>query len=350
MSEEPPLLRSWGGFYPDGFVRLGAVSGLISLVWVAYLAGTIRQPPPQQVVVREAELDGPPLDAEPLGYGELPRERSIPEVWTRMAGLNVWIAGEREPEGERNPRIVIMLHGFAKPRDSLLIMAEKESAKFGTVFIFPEAPVSVDWRRRAWWTPRYTNYGSTPPPPEAGLRPAAKVKFIVPDREVVAARQKVLNLIQEVVDRFEVSRHEILLAGFSQGASLALDVALHSPEPLGALAFLSGKALYLEDPVEAFAALRETHVLISHGRTDPLAQFEPVAKMQRQMKEAKVNVTFVPYDGGHQVPRAAQFQLNRFIRGFSRESAEPESFDPPSSDAVGFEYGGGADTMEPMDR
>ncbi len=261
----------------------------------------------------------------------------MPEVWTRMAGLNVWIAGEREPDGEENPRIVIMLHGFAKPKDSLLIMAEKESAKFGTVFIFPEAPVSIDWRRRAWWTPRYTNYGSTPPPNDAGLRPASKVKYIVLDREVVAARQMVLNLIQEVTDRFQVSRNEILLAGFSQGASLALDVALHSPEPLGALAFLSGKALHLDEPVKEFASLQKTPVLISHGRTDPLAQFEPVAKMQRQMKEANVEVTFVPYEGGHQVPRMAQVQLNRFIRGFSRDSH--------TSDA-GETAGGGDREME----
>jgi phospholipase/carboxylesterase len=239
-----------------------------------------------------------------------------------MAGLNVWIAGRREPEGEQEPRIVVMLHGFAKPRETLLIMAEREATKFGTIFIFPEAPVALDWRRRAWWRPRSAVAmdaleGWSP----RNGRPGRRTKTVLPDQEVVAARRQVISLLAEVRRRFEVRNDELLLAGFSQGATLALDVALHLKEPVGGLAFLSGKPLDPAAYADSLDRLDDVPVLIAHGRYDPLASFSAVDRMRRAMKRAGIDVVWVPYDGGHDISQSAQWQLRKFIRGTTEATA-----------------------------
>lgn len=321
-----------GSAFGSFMTKLGALCGMVALVWVSYLSGLDRRPEAKRATAGEIDEELPAADElakdEP-GPEEKPPK--APEVWTRMAGLNVWIAGKRERDGEETPRIVVMLHGFAKSRDTLLMIAERESEKFGTTFIFPEAPVALDWRRRAWWRPRVIpglGIEDTELPSENHIsRPASFAKELVVDRPIMAARKRILALLEEVKREFNVTSGEILLAGFSQGATLALDVALNMNEKLGGIAFLSGKALYLENPLNEFRKLKGTPILVAHGRRDPLASFEATHKMKRTMEQAGLDVTWVPYNGAHQISRGAQLQLGRFIRGIV---GDEEGLDVPA--------------------
>lgn len=277
---------------------------MAALVWVVHLAITHREDRlshaallDELIAAANEESDTPtPSIAAP---DKASPEPAFPEVWTRMAGLNVWLGGKREERSEGATRIVVMLHGYGKPRETLLMLAEREATRFGTVFLFPEAPVALDWRRRAWWNPGrgYRENGHNYPPHEG----------------LVTARRTVLALLDEVRRRLSVTPDEIVLAGFSQGATLALEVALNAPEPLGGLALLSAKPLEFSRVRERIARLQEVKVLIAHGRWDPVASFNAADRLRRALRRDGIQVTWVPYDGGHVISAMAQRQFSRFI-------------------------------------
>lgn len=277
--------------------NVAMLCGVVALVWVAYLHGIrtgeqrVASPPPAPI---------PPAPEAPAPEAPAPASTTpsegIPEVWTRMAGLNVWIAGRREARNGGETRIVIMLHGYGKPREALLMIAEREAARFGTVFVFPEAPVALDWRRRGWWRSRRLN--GEPNKDQEGL---------------VRARKQVLELVAEARQRFSVHASEIVLAGFSQGATLALDVALHSEAPLGGLALLSPGLHPTHGRTLELSHLSGVPILLAHGRRDAVVPFAASDKLRRTMIAAGLDVTWVPYDGGHVVSWTTQRQLSKFI-------------------------------------
>lgn len=300
------------------WVPLGLLSGTVALVWVAYLAGLEqgRRSRPERV----SAVTNPATPAAGQQRIEPPAmvfaSESRPEVWTRMAGLNVWIAGRRLAAKDEQPRIVIMLHGYGRPRESLLLLAEREADRYGTIFIFPEAPVAVDWHRRAWWRPQMSAVavGLDPWPSIENPNRQPGAQTVMPDDDVVAARQLVTALIAEVRARFDADNDELLLAGFSQGATLALDVALHLEERLGGLVFLSGKPLDPDYAADMLPRLRGLPVLVAHGRDDQVAAFAPVDRLRRMLSAAGVELVWVPFDGGHLISPVAQRFLTWFIR------------------------------------
>ena len=56
-------------------------------------------------------------------------------------------------------------------------------------------------------------------------------------------------------------------------------------------------------------------VFFSHGRSDPDLAFHAIEKMQSEVAAAGWNVTFCPFDGGHEVPLVPLRALRRFLKG-----------------------------------
>ena len=86
------------------------------------------------------------------------------------------------------------------------------------------------------------------------------------------------RLIEAVLDREEgrgVPSSRIVLAGFSQGAAMALHVGIRHAKPLLGIMVLSGYQVLGEtSEEEASAANRATPMLFCHGRHDPLVAIQ----------------------------------------------------------------------------
>jgi phospholipase/carboxylesterase len=81
------------------------------------------------------------------------------------------------------------------------------------------------------------------------------------------------RLIEALIEREErrTASSRIVLAGFSQGAAMALYVGIRHPRPLLGIMVLSGYAVLAETrEAEASAANRTTPMLFCHGTLDPL--------------------------------------------------------------------------------
>ncbi|MEZ4653021.1 MAG: hypothetical protein R3E12_05285 [Candidatus Eisenbacteria bacterium] len=101
-----------------------------------------------------------------------------------------------------------------------------------------------------------------------------------------------------------LKRGDLVLGGFSQGAMLATDVALHLEEPPAALAAFSGTMLCEERWSELARKRTVFPVLQSHGRQDPLLPFSAAERLFALLDEGG-EARFVPFDGPHTIPGEA---------------------------------------------
>jgi phospholipase/carboxylesterase len=166
-----------------------------------------------------------------------------------------------ELESSPNPTVsVIWMHGLgADGNDFVPIVKELNLSDCpGIRFIFPHAatmPVTINggYVMRAWYDILGTDIAKRED--ETGLR---------------VSQKRIEQLIEREKTR-GIPANRIILAGFSQGCAMALQVGLRFPEKLAGLLCLSGY-VPLRDTVasERHSANQDTPIYLAHGRADPV--------------------------------------------------------------------------------
>jgi len=185
---------------------------------------------------------------------------------------------------------VIWMHGLgADGHDFEPIVPELQLGGAALRFVFPHAPVrpvtiNGGIPMRAWFDVIGLERGTEQD--EAGIR---------------AAEQQVRTLIRRENDR-GVSTERILLAGFSQGGSVALHTGLRYPERLAGLIGLS-TYLPLDWTIdtEAHDANRQTPVFLAHGTLDPLVHPSLGETTRSRLEERNYQVVWKTYPMPHAV-------------------------------------------------
>jgi phospholipase/carboxylesterase len=206
-------------------------------------------------------------------------------------------------EDERGGIAVVVLHGWGAPGDDLVPIAQLLKRP-GVRFFVPAAPLPEVGGGRAWW---HLDPNARPPhaatdQPTPGFRPTPAV---------VAARQALQALIATVVDRHAPTT--IALAGFSQGAMLAIDVALAGAPSVARVVAMSG--VLLMDSVAALSAPRPSKplFLLSHGRQDPVVPFAAGTSAKDLLEKHGFAVTWRPFAGGHEIPAPVLRDVEEFL-------------------------------------
>jgi phospholipase/carboxylesterase len=113
----------------------------------------------------------------------------------------------------------------------------------------------------------------------------------------------------------------IVLGGFSQGAMLSGEIAFQTDQELAGLVLLGGTTVNEAAWVERFATRRGLPVFIAHGRDDGVLPFAIAERFAGKLEDAGFNVTWVPFDGGHSVPRVVIDRLNEFLARLNLQTA-----------------------------
>jgi len=120
------------------------------------------------------------------------------------------------------------------------------------------------------------------------------------DAEGIArSRVAIEQLIAEERAR-GVPAHRIVLAGFSQGGAMALDVGLRHAEALGGLLILSAY-LPLPDALKALSANRTTPVFVGHGTADMVVPMMMGERTTAALRGAGMQVEWHTYPAQHGV-------------------------------------------------
>jgi phospholipase/carboxylesterase len=206
-------------------------------------------------------------------------------------------------EDERGGSAVVVLHGWGAPGDDLVPVAAALQRP-GVRFFVPAGPLPEMGGGRAWW--HLDPYARLPHASTDQLAPGFQ-----PTPAVVAARAAVQALIATVVDRYTPTA--VALVGFSQGAMLAIDVALAGTPAVDLVVAMSG--VLLMDSVSALAAPRSSkpRFLLSHGRRDPVVPFANGERAKELLEKHGFSVTWRPFEGGHEIPPPVLAEADRFL-------------------------------------
>lgn len=194
------------------------------------------------------------------------------------------------------PWRVVLLHGYGAPGDDLVPVARTLASTVpGATFIVPAAPY-----------PARGGGGRT-----GGGRVWYELEQPDTDAQEADAVARLDALVDALVAEGVPSEH-VIVGGFSQGAILSLDLARVGRHRLGGVALLSGRAV--EHAHADDTRLASLPVFSAHGRRDariPFARGEAAVELARA---AGADVTFVPFDGVHEIPASVLDALAAWLR------------------------------------
>lgn len=210
---------------------------------------------------------------------------------------------EIEPDGIAKHSI-IWLHGLgADGSDFVPIVPElRLPSQLGVRFIFPDAPVmpitvNNGYEMRAW----YDIYS---------LSSLDKRDHIGVKRSIVSVSQ----LIEREIAR-GVSSENIILAGFSQGAAIALTAGISYLKPLAGILALSGYLPLAEETfTHAHNANRIIPIFIAHGTDDMVVPYALGKATYAAIQAAHYPVTWRSYPMAHSVCGPEVADISKWIQ------------------------------------
>jgi len=197
---------------------------------------------------------------------------------------------------------VILLHGLgADGRDFETIVPElKLPDTLPVRFIFPHAPmqpvtINNGYVMRAWYD---------------------IVSFHIDEHADEAGIKKSEQQLQQLIEQEEkrgIPSEKIILAGFSQGAVIALTTGLRYPKKLGGILALSGYLPYAEDVIaNANPENKNIPIFIGHGTEDNVVPFFLGTLSAETLRKHQYNVSFHSYP----IPHTVSMEEIRDIRAW----------------------------------
>jgi phospholipase/carboxylesterase len=247
--------------------------------------------------------------------------RTMNSTEREFGGLRVVLTGGADGAGGGDGPLVVLLHGFGAPGRDLVPLAQFLAVSPTTRFAFPAAPLSLglgaDFGQgdfgltdsRAWWHIDMQRL-------QRMMMQAGDFTALTTDvpAGLATARQQLLTALDELEQTLAVPSGQLVLGGFSQGAMLALDVALRSERRLAGLLLLSGTLICAGDWLPRLAGRRGLPLLQSHGQQDGVLPFALATQLRDQLLLAGVAVEFVPFAGGHEIPPVVLKAGSRFLQ------------------------------------
>lgn len=225
-----------------------------------------------------------------------------------FGGLNTWVVHAMPPGGSAR-LAVVLCHGYGAPGSDLVGLAEPLLGSVGVlrqqmVCLFPEAPLDLSRQGilggRAWWPINLEELIYRPTP---ALLTALRTEC---PAGLPEAREQVLTLLAEAQAALGLTARQFVVGGFSQGAMLALDVALHLAEIVGGVGLFSA-GLINERQWRPLALQRgsQLRVVQSHGRYDSILPFAMGVALRDLLQEVGAELDFMEFPGDHEIPPAA---------------------------------------------
>jgi phospholipase/carboxylesterase len=197
---------------------------------------------------------------------------------------------EQPPRAPGLDRTLVLLHGFGADEHDLLPLAAELDARLRVVSL--QAPIALDFGGRAWFNLQQTPDG-----------------FAFDPREVAEG----VRIATGAVEQIAAESPRPILCGFSQGAGMALSVALMRPELTPAVIVLSGVPARVERASPE--RLRGLRVFVAHGLYDPLIPLDIGRRTRDILQSAGVDVTYREYPMGHMVIPAEIADARTWLAG-----------------------------------
>ena len=194
---------------------------------------------------------------------------------------------------QKPKKLFVALHGWGANADDLASLAPYLNLS-GYQMLFPDAPFPHPQALagRMWYSfPMGYDFQS---PPDFDGQP-----------DLAKSRQLLIAWLQGLAAEIGIPLSKTILAGFSQGGAMALDIGLKLP--LAGLIVLSG---YLHGPVKIKSP--SCPVLVVHGKQDPVVPLVMAQQTTAKLTLQGVAVNYHELNMGHEVQPAALDLIREF--------------------------------------
>lgn len=203
--------------------------------------------------------------------------------------------------------VVICLHGYGANMGDLAPLAVEFDLKARLRWIFPDAPLAMNAGGpipgRAWYQipqERLLNM-------EMGKEPEDLSK------ERPEGLEQAVEAIEGGIKSLKLPWNRIIIGGFSQGAMLAVELALRAPQnPLG-LFILSGNLVDSENVAKRAPARSGLAFFQSHGRQDPILGYAGAVNLEKVLTQAGLTGSLLTFSGGHELPREVMDGFSSYL-------------------------------------
>jgi len=125
---------------------------------------------------------------------------------------------------------------------------------------------------------------------------------------IIQSRTKLLALIDELMERYPTPEGKIVIAGFSQGGMMALDVGFRTSQQIAGIVCMSG-AIY----EAGMPPLRNLPVLIIHGTEDEMIPLFAARRTRFILEENGVHPEYHEFRMGHHVTEESMAVVRGFL-------------------------------------
>lgn len=194
--------------------------------------------------------------------------------------------------------VLILLHGYGSNETDLFSLVEKIPDEWLVVSV--RAPISISKDKFKWYD-------------------VALVDNLITmnTSHETTSRNLLLQLVNELPEKYNIDKNKIVTAGFSQGANMALGLLLTSPDKIFAAACFSGRFLEeLRPLIKDKTLLKDRTVFISHGSEDHLLPMKYAEQNKTILEGLGIEVSLAKDKTGHTISNKMQESFIQWLNRF----------------------------------
>lgn len=192
-----------------------------------------------------------------------------------------------------NSPLLILLHGYASNENDLFSFNSQIPDNWIVVSV--RAPYKLNEGSYRWYDVKMVNQ-----------------KITINTEEEEKSRNKLLNLIENITKKHKVNTRKIIVAGFSQGASMALAVGLTAPDKIAGVGVFSGRFMNEIKPfINPSIFFKSQKCFIAHGNNDAMLPIKYAFENQQELQSLGISVTFSEDAGAHSI---SSMQFDKFLQ------------------------------------
>ncbi|MBI2504966.1 MAG: dienelactone hydrolase family protein [Candidatus Latescibacteria bacterium] len=196
--------------------------------------------------------------------------------------------------------LLVLLHGYGSDERDLMGLVPYLDPRFEVVSV--RGPQALEMGGYAWFAVQFTPFG-----------------LVLDHAQAQETRRQLEAWLEALVAAPGVDRGQVFLLGFSQGAGMALGAALHRPELVAGVAFISGLVVPQMIPAGDLEKLRALSVLMVHGRHDPLIPIQQGRASRALLEQLPLCLRYREYEMGHEI----NAECLEEVRGWLQEGLSP---------------------------
>jgi len=203
---------------------------------------------------------------------------------------------------QKNAPILFYMHGYGANENDLAGLLVDTKDKFISISI--RAPFKKD-QGFSWFDVQFTKDND----------------LIYSYDQVQASRDLLLKFISEACHKYKADSTHVYLLGFSQGAIMAYEVALSSPDKIAGIMALSGRMLPETAKAERdWKKISHVKIFIAHGKSDNVIKYADSEKAYEFLRSKQIkDLIFKNYQMPHTISGIEVQDIESWLRKVSAQ-------------------------------